>query len=199
MKVNAIVLVGGAGRRLGGVDKAGLQVGGMSLLGRTLGAIQPVTESVVVVGETAERSSLLASLREAVAWTQERPAGGGPVAGVIAGLSAVQVDRDWTLLLAVDQPGVRAVLPALVAAAEQAEVDVEAVAPIDESGRTQWLLAAYRTAVLREALSQAGTGHNQALWSLLKPLRMQEVAVDPADLRDVDEWVDVQAWRERLS
>lgn len=199
MKVNAIVLVGGAGRRLGGVDKAGLQVGGMSLLGRTLGAIQPVTESVVVVGETAERSSLLASLREAVTWTQERPAGGGPVAGVIAGLSAVQVDRDWTLLLAVDQPGVRAVLPALVAAAEQAEVDVEAVAPIDESGRTQWLLAAYRTAVLREALSQAGTGHNQALRSLLKPLRMQEVAVDPADLRDVDEWVDVQAWRERLS
>ncbi|UJH70230.1 molybdenum cofactor guanylyltransferase [Ornithinimicrobium sp. INDO-MA30-4] len=199
MKVNAIVLVGGAGRRLGGVDKAGLQVGGVSLLGRTLGAIQPVTESVVVVGETAERSSLLASLREAVTWTQERPAGGGPVAGVIAGLSAVQVDRDWTLLLAVDQPGVRAVLPALVAAAEQAEVDVEAVAPIDESGRTQWLLAAYRTAVLREALSQAGTGHNQALRSLLKPLRMQEVAVDPADLRDVDEWVDVQAWRERLS
>ncbi|MBW8173895.1 NTP transferase domain-containing protein [Ornithinimicrobium sp. Arc0846-15] len=199
MKVNTIVLVGGAGRRLGGVDKAGLQLGGLSLLERALKAIQPVAESVVVVGETAERSRLPDSLSEAVTWTQEWPAGGGPVAGVIAGLSALHVGPEWTLLLAVDQPGMEAVLPALVAAAEQAEADVDAIAPDDESGRTQWLLGAYRTAVLREALSQAGTGHNQALRALLKPLRMQQVAVDPDDLRDVDEWVDVQAWRERLS
>ena len=45
--VAAIVLAGGAGRRLGGADKAALDVGGRTLLERALAAVSGVPTVVV--------------------------------------------------------------------------------------------------------------------------------------------------------
>src|SRR5699024_3165287 len=46
---------------------------------------------------------------------QEDPAGGGPVAGIVAGLA--RVCAPWTLVLAVDQPDAARAVPGLLAAA----------------------------------------------------------------------------------
>lgn len=206
---NAIVLVGGSGRRLGGVDKAGLHVGGMSLLERMLratGGLQdagagPKTDTAiqttVVVGQTAERGHVSGAGQ--VLWTHEEPVGGGPVAAIVAGLSAMPVDAPWTLLLAVDHPGAEVIIPLLARAATNAVAAVAAVCPIDEGGREQWLLAAYRTSSLRSALGESGSGQGQALYPLLRALPDQGVKADPADLRDVDTPADLAAWRERLA
>ena len=48
--VAGIILAGGAGRRMGGVDKAALVVGGVTLLDRVLTAARPVCDWLVVVG-----------------------------------------------------------------------------------------------------------------------------------------------------
>jgi molybdenum cofactor guanylyltransferase len=48
--VAGIVLAGGAGRRMGGLDKALVRVGGVALLDRVLAAARPVCDRLVVVG-----------------------------------------------------------------------------------------------------------------------------------------------------
>ncbi|MCW2606336.1 MAG: molybdopterin-guanine dinucleotide biosynthesis protein, partial [Frankiales bacterium] len=66
---DAVVLAGGSGRRLGGVDKPGLLVDGTSLLDRVLGAVARAG-TVVVVGP--ERPAA-----RPVVWAREDPPGGG--------------------------------------------------------------------------------------------------------------------------
>ena len=77
-----MVLAGGRAARLGGEDKAGLEVGGTTLLERALAAVSGA-RTVVVVGD--ERPTC-----RSVLWTREHPAYGGPVAAAYAGLDALR-------------------------------------------------------------------------------------------------------------
>src|SRR2546423_14001799 len=92
----AIVLAGGAGRRMGGADKAALDVGGTTMLDRVLGAARPLCDEVVVVGPSRP------TVVEGVRFVQEDHPGGGPVPGVVAGLAATTGDP--VFVLAVDLP-----------------------------------------------------------------------------------------------
>ncbi|MGI8623834.1 MAG: NTP transferase domain-containing protein, partial [Solirubrobacteraceae bacterium] len=75
---DAIVLAGGRGRRLGGVDKAALRVGDKTLLTRALDAVAGASRQIVVGPPR--------SLPDGVVGVSEEPLGGGPVAGLAAGL-----------------------------------------------------------------------------------------------------------------
>ena len=77
--VDLVVLAGGRGTRMGGRDKASIELGGRTLLERVLTA--DLGGRVVVVGETA--------VPDGVRRTVEDPPGGGPVAGIGAGLDAL--------------------------------------------------------------------------------------------------------------
>jgi molybdopterin-guanine dinucleotide biosynthesis protein A len=81
--IAGLVLAGGAGRRMGGVDKAALSVGGVTLLDRVLGAARPVCDRLLVVGP--DRPTAVDGVR----FVQEAEPGGGPVPAVAAGLAAV--------------------------------------------------------------------------------------------------------------
>ena len=72
----AVVLSGGTGRRLGGTDKALLELDGATLLGRALAAVAGADE-VVVVGPSAATAY-------PVGFVLEDPPGGGPAAGLLA-------------------------------------------------------------------------------------------------------------------
>ena len=132
--VVGIVLAGGAGRRMGGVDKAALVVGGISLLDRVLGAARPVCDRLVVVGP--ERPTGVAG----VTFVIEAEPGGGPGAAVAAGLGAAR-GAGVALVLAADLPLLTAGhLRKLLAALEAG--GAEAAAADDEGGPNP-LLAAY--------------------------------------------------------
>ncbi|MFI8367393.1 DUF6457 domain-containing protein [Streptomyces sp. NPDC085466] len=79
---DAVVLAGGAARRLGGVDKPGVRVGGRALLDRVLAACAGAGRTVVV-GDP--RSTV-----RPVRWTREQPSGTGPVAALDAGAGALR-------------------------------------------------------------------------------------------------------------
>src|SRR5207253_6166424 len=81
--VVAVVLAGGEGRRMGGVDKAALVVGGRTLLDRILAAAAGVAGRLVVVGPPRP-----VGLERAVLFVQEDEPGGGPVPAVAAALDA---------------------------------------------------------------------------------------------------------------
>ena len=146
----AIVLAGGAARRLGGVDKALVDVGGTTMLDRVLAAAAPNVDELVVVGP--QRPTEVPSVR----FTLEDLPGGGPVPAVITGLALVP-EADAVVVLAVDLP---LLVPGHVATllAGLADGDADAVAAADHRGQPNPLLAAYRVDSLRAAASELGLG-----------------------------------------
>jgi molybdopterin-guanine dinucleotide biosynthesis protein A len=177
----AIVLAGGAGRRLGGVDKAGVVLGGRTLLDRALAAVAGAAHVVVVGPERAA---------DGVVWTREDPPGGGPVAGLAAGLAAV-ADVDFVAVLAVDQPGVTASTVDRLRAA----VGAASGAVLVDDGHLQWLAGVWRTSVLRAAMPAEPAG--VSLRSVLRPLVPAEVPARPGEADDVDTRADLATLHKR--
>jgi len=192
LRYDAIVLTGGGGTRLGGVDKAMLEVGGIPLLDAVMRATT-AAQHTVVVGPTRPTA------RE-VTWTQEEPAGGGPAAGIVAALASLAAQESasqWCLVIAVDQPGVGRVLPALLDAAAHAAPEVDGLCPHDSRGHEQWLLAAYRTQPLRSACHDIGTGHNVSVKRIVRDLRVEQVIAPVEHIGDINTWADHEAWSKR--
>ncbi|MER7847642.1 NTP transferase domain-containing protein [Kitasatospora sp. NPDC096077] len=186
---DVIVPAGGAGRRLGGVDKPGLLVGESTLLDRVLAACVGA-RSTVVVGPVRPTA------RVGVRWTRERPPGGGPVAAVAAGLDLVTAEV--VLLFAADLPFLdRRTVDRLVAALDDAGASVEAAVLVDAGGRDQPLAAAYRTAALRSALVGLGDPAGRPLWRLVGGLAGVRVADTDNVAYDCDTWEDLEQARER--
>src|SRR5438270_2490063 len=145
----ALVLAGGRARRMGGVDKALLEVGGVTMLDRVLAAAAPSCDNLVVVGPTRQSSV------ERVRFTLEPEPGGGPVPAVAAGLAAVP-DSDVVVVLAVDLPLLEpAHVATLLSSLEAADGGAAAA---DHRGNPNPLLAAYRADVLRDAIDAPGAG-----------------------------------------
>lgn len=169
--IAAIVPAGGAGRRMGGVDKAALEVGGVTLLDRVLNAARPVCDRLVVVGPA--RPTAVAG----VEFVTEGEPGGGPAPAVRAGL-AVSAACDVVLVVAGDLPLLTEHhLRALVGALD--DPDVDAAAASGPGGVPNPLLAAYRAASLRSGLAGAGFG---AAASRLLPPATALVDLGPATL-----------------
>ncbi|SEE89707.1 NTP transferase domain-containing protein [Streptomyces sp. Ag109_O5-10] len=188
---DAIVLAGGAARRLGGADKPAVRVGGRPLLDRVLAACAGARRTVVVA---APRPT-----SRAVHWTREEPPGGGPVAALDAGLRHITADR--AVVLSADLPFLEeAAVERLLAALHTTAADGALLT--DADGRDQPLVAAYRTTALRHALSAlAGDGGN-GLTGL--PLRRLTAALnltrvpDPLASFDCDTWDDIADARARI-
>lgn len=144
----AIVVAGGQARRLGGVDKAMLEIDGVTMLDRVLAAAAPHCDRLVVVGPP--RHTQLTDVR----FTLEAQPGGGPVPAVAAGLAAVP-EADAVVVLAVDLPLLE---PHHIATLFVGLDGAVAVAAADHRGQPNPLLAAYRADSLREMTSTLGPG-----------------------------------------
>ncbi len=180
MKFDAVVLAGGDSRRLGGLDKAAIEVGGVSLLDRALDAIQGARE-VIVVGPHRPTSAV-------VRWTSECPLGGGPLRATVAGLELVR--SDVLVVLAVDYPFVtRAVVGELISAVGTHD----GAALQDGSSAMHYVVGAYRADALRSAL-ETHPPDEASMRSLFGTLDVAAVRADRAAL-DVDTPQDLESAR----
>ena len=186
-RLGAVVLTGGSGSRMGGVDKASIEVDGITLLERALAATMTAVE-VVVVGDQVPTS-------RPVTWTLEDPRGGGPAAGLLAGLDRFLRAPDLVAVLAVDMPRVGpGTLARLVAALGPAS---DGSLLVDADGRPQPLCAVYRAEALQRARPQdREQEHGLAVRRLLEPLSLVEVAAVAGEADDVDTWTDLRLLRE---
>lgn len=143
----AVVVAGGSARRMGGVDKLALEVGGRTLLDRVLDAVRPLCDEVVVVGPTRPTTV------DGVTFTMEGVPGGGPVPAVAAGLAVV--DGAAVAVLAADLPMLTTGhLDQLFAAVSGPSVEVAAA--VDDRGRLHPLLAVHRGPALRARIDRLG-------------------------------------------
>lgn len=171
---DAIVLAGGRGSRLGGVDKAALEVGGESLLSRTLHAVAGA-QRVVVVGEVDVPGVVV---------VQEQPRFAGPAAAIGAGLA--HVEAPFVVVVSCDQPFLSEAIGAVLDAAGSGDGAVA----VDENGRRQHLLSVLRSDSLRAAAHALPTLTNVSVRALMVPLDLTEVVLTGRATLDVDTWHD---------
>jgi molybdopterin-guanine dinucleotide biosynthesis protein A len=179
---DAIVLAGGTARRLGGVDKPALDVGGATLLDRVLAAAGDA-ERLVVVGPQRP-------VARHVVWCREDPVGGGPVAAIAAGLPLTSADV--VLVLAADLPWVGPAVPLLLSSA-----GLGVALLVDPAGRVNHLAAAWRRDALVAALAALGNPDGAAARALVGAADSVLVPDTGGWGRDCDTWDDLEEARTR--
>ncbi len=173
MAVAGVILAGGGGRRMGGLDKAALQVGGITLLDRVLAAARPVCDRLVVVGPARATDVV------DVEFVSEAAPGGGPVPAILAGVEVIGPEYDVVLVLAVDLPLLTTGdLRRLVAALHSS--GAAAASSAEEDGPNP-LLAAYRVPDLSARAASLGLGRGAPARHLL-PAGPALVDLGPAAL-----------------
>ncbi|WP_328425813.1 NTP transferase domain-containing protein [Streptomyces sp. NBC_00443] len=187
---DAVVLAGGAARRLGGVDKPGVRVGGRPLLDRVLAACSDARTTVVVADPRPTARP--------VTWAREDPPGGGPVAALDAGLRHTGAEQ--VVVLSADLPFLdEGTVRRLLAALRSGGADGALLT--DADGRDQPLVAAYRAPALRRELAALTQGRDGLaglpLRRLTGKLGLTRVP-DPVASFDCDTWDDIATARARI-
>jgi molybdopterin-guanine dinucleotide biosynthesis protein A len=145
---DAAILAGGRGTRLGGVDKALLEIGGAAILDRQLAAIRGAVDRVAVVAP--DPGALARAGVEPVI-----DPGAGPLAALVCALEWCATDR--LVVIAGDLPFADA---AAIELLEGRAGDADLVAPVI-GGVIQVLFALYRVAAViapARELADAGAG-----------------------------------------
>ena len=199
----AVVVAGGASRRLNHVPKASLSDGTSTLLDCALEAVAAASPRVVVGPESLP-------LPSGVLRTREDPPFSGPAAAIHAGLECIAADCErsqtpvpnWCLILGVDTPRIAPAVQQLIAAAraaEQSSVGQSAPAGSEASagfwgvaeGIYQPLVGIYRFEAIRSVFSTGTT--DASVRSFLRRLNPAAVEMSAADTADVDTWEQAQA------
>jgi molybdopterin-guanine dinucleotide biosynthesis protein A len=169
----AIVLAGGQARRMGGVLKPLLRVGGVPMIHRVLTAVREAgADPIVVVGPS--------ELDIHIGWayrTQEDPPGGGPVAGIHAGLELC-ADADEVAVVGGD-------LPFLTAEA-LTRLRGDAAVSIYRDEQRQPMVSVWHIAGLRAALATGARSMN----GLLDAVKVSELrnTEPPEALEEAERW-----------
>lgn len=145
--MTAIVLAGGRGRRMK-ADKAGLPVGGRTLLEHVLSQLVPHFSEILISVSPGQKVPFAAGRT-----VEDGTPGEGPLGGILAGLKAAA--NDASAVIACDIPDVNIpLLRSLARAAGDAEIAV----PVGPAGHFEPLFAVYRRSVVPdvEALLRAG-------------------------------------------
>jgi molybdopterin-guanine dinucleotide biosynthesis protein A len=175
-------LAGGTGARLGGADKARIELGGRTLLARALLAVAEA-EEIVVVGPTV----VLDPPNPAVAFVTESPPGGGPAAGLLAGRDALSGPSTVLVVLAVDMPGVTA---ATIARIRDALTEADGVFLTGSDGRRQ-LAGLVRISALDAVRPTADAVDGLPMHRLLDRLQLTLLPSIAQESTDIDTWGDL--------
>ena len=177
----------------------------------------PAVATVATVGRVVVVAPAEVALPAGVLRALEDPPLGGPVAGIAAGLARLAefsgssgspgspgraapaahaaAPAELTAVVTCDAPESGRALPALVAAARNAQ-DADGACALD-GDHVQYLLGVYRTAALTQCVAPGGAALRDV--SVRRALGgLSVVHVDLGELRsaarDLDTWEDVRAW-----
>ena len=172
---DAIVLAGGRGSRLGGVDKAALEFEGETLLARTLRAVAGAGR-IIVAGDPA-------SVPEGAVLVREEPRFAGPAAAI--GAAMAEVRAPYVFLAGCDHPYLADAVDLLLD-----EASGDGVIAVDADGRRQYLMSVLDAAALRASIAAQATLVDLAVRALLGPLELMEIPIPPRAALDIDTWHD---------
>lgn len=176
-----VILAGGTAARLGGADKASIELGGRTLLEIAIDAFLDADEVVVVGPETVRTT-------RPVTFVREDPPLGGPVAGLLAGVESL-LRRPRTIgVLAVDMPRVTA---RTMRRLRDAAAGHDGAFLHDGDGRRQLagVLDAERLVAHAPDLESR---HGHSVHRLLSGFDLAAVEATAGEERDIDSWADLR-------
>lgn len=179
--IDVIIVAGGRGKRMGGVDKATVTVNGERLIDHLLDevSILDALQQVVVV------SSRNLSIRPGVKTTAEDPPFSGPVAGILAGVDALRdAAADRTAILAVDAPESATLIPELNEALDDSDAQVAVIR--EAGGHLQPLCAVWDTESLWLALNEMGETADKPAKALIAAAEAITEVAGSGEERDYD-------------
>lgn len=226
-RFGAVLLAGGRASRMGGIDKPGLLVDGVSMRDRAIDAVVSVgADPIVVVGPepdavvspadadasqdaghepaaaaaASDTTSASGTARAAVRWVREDPPFSGPAAAIVTGLEVPGADAvEWTFLLACDLPQPEVAVGRLMSGIPALPPETDGACLVDETGRAQWLTGVYRTPALVSAASALPDGgRDQPVRALLAGLAPTLLDDPDAGAQDVDTWEDYEQLTKEL-
>ena len=184
--VTGIVLTGGRSSRMG-EDKASLVLGGTTLLGRVVAALNAVADEIVVV-RAPSQSLPLVQTTGTLTVVADRIEGAGPLEGIVTGLEASTAPV--ALVVGVDHPFLRPTLLRLLV--ERLQVGAPWVLPVVEghpqpmcSAVAHSSLEAMRTVVAAGERSPATAARSLGA-VLLEEARWRTVDPEGLSFWDVD-------------
>jgi molybdopterin-guanine dinucleotide biosynthesis protein A len=172
--IGGIVLAGGAGRRFG-QPKAGVVLGGRTLVERAIDALRPHCGAVLVVSRP---EVALPPLDVPVRF--DRPGPDAPLTGLATGLAAI--DAADVLVLACDLPLAAPVVARLAALAP----GTVAAGRARDTGRWQPLCARYARLPALQACEGLLAGGEARLHRLVEGLRPIAIECGPLELANVN-------------
>ncbi|WP_460854066.1 molybdenum cofactor guanylyltransferase [Nocardioides montaniterrae] len=176
----AIVLAGGQAVRMGGLDKASIELDGRTLLDHALDAVIDAAE-VVVVGDDVPTE-------RPVTFVREDPRHGGPVAALMAARDVMLREVPAVAVLAVDMPRVTTSTFRRLAAAAAGHDGAILVDP-DVRRQLCFLVSVSALDAVAPALEER---HGAPLHRLLDGLDLVSVPSLGVEHRDVDSWGDLR-------
>lgn len=180
MRTAGIVLIGGRSTRMG-APKAALDFGGEPLMARVARAVAAAAGPVVVVAAPGQELPPIPTRYEVVRDEEE---GLGPLAGLVAGLAALEGRADAAFVASCDMPFLTADVVRRVLGELELDPDALCAAPYTE-GHRHPLAAAYRFGALAAAREQLAANELR-LGALLDRLRARAFEADPHPLTNVN-------------
>ena len=187
-RLGAVVFAGGRGSRLGGVDKAALELGGVPLVERAVAAAEQAgVDAPIVVGPPGAAPARCTTVRE-------QPPYSGPLAALAAALAVLPPEIDEVLLLACDLVRPDEVVARLRVSAPSSDED--GVLLRDPDGRAQWLAGRYRATALRDAVAALGGDvAGRPLRRVMDALRLRPLDASAETVADIDTPEDLERAR----
>lgn len=184
--MTAVVLAGGRGSRLGGVEKGELEIGGERLIDIVVGAALAAG-----CGRAIIAGPIHSDQAESVI---EEPRYGGPSAGISAAVASVT--DDWIMLLACDLPEAPRLCRQLVDQFRVEGPGKDGIVAIADD-RVQWLSGLYRRSSLESALERLGNPAGSSLRVLLSGLDLKRFEDREGLTSDIDTRQDFEKAIER--
>lgn len=174
--MNAAILVGGAGRRLGGVEKGKLVICGKTVVERLLNTLRDF--NTVIVCRDEEQAGKYGEFKNVIV---DEFRGMGPLAGIHAALKHF---GDSVLVVAADMPFLRREV-ALTLWEERVRSDADALIPVWGCGKMEPLLAVYSSKTLPEIEKSLEKGETKVLAPIMRLEKVIFYGIER--LKDVDE------------
>ena len=192
--MTAIVLAGGRGRRMK-AEKAGLDVGGRTLLEHVLAQIEPYFDEVLISLSPGQSLRISEKARAGTPRTVEDATPGlGPLGGMLAGLKAAR--HGACAVIACDIPEID--LPLLRSVARAAR-DADIAVPVGPAGLREPLFAVYRKSVVPEVEALLALGERSVL-PLFGRCRTSVVRFDDAGrIRNLNTREDYESYLRSLA
>ncbi|TRZ84495.1 MAG: molybdenum cofactor guanylyltransferase [Streptomycetaceae bacterium] len=173
---SALILTGGTSNRYR-TAKSEAILQGKTLIDYLISSI-PAGVPIVIVGPA--RDEFATTIRV----VQEDSPGGGPVAGIAAGLPLIETE--YVSILATDMPYSAALVPLLMLDLSD---EVDGAIVIDQEGFQQPFSGVYRTSALKRVLEEIAPASGQSMRKLLNQLHVKHVKLSADEthlLVDID-------------